>query len=170
MAAGSTYTPIATVSTTASSYTFSSIPSTYTDLILIGSLRSNKNSASTDTLFLTFNGDTTSGLYSSTRLFGNGSAASSSRQTDQNQIAVPEIVADTTAANVFAPTIIQVMNYKNSTTFKTALNRTNTAGDLVGAIVGLWRNTNAITSLTVAPASGSFMSGSTLTLYGIASA
>ena len=170
MAAGSTYTPIATVSTSAASYTFSSIPSTYTDLILVGNLRSTKNTGTSDTLFLRFNGDSSSGFYSSTRLFGNGSSATSSRQTDQNEIAVPEISADGDTAGIFAPTLIQIMNYSNSTTYKTALNRTNTANVLVGAIVGLWRNTSAINSITVLPAGGNFKAGSTLTLYGIAAA
>lgn len=68
--------------------------------------------------------------------------------------------------------IIQINNYSNSTTYKTAFMRTNTASTYgtVFAIVGLWRSTAAITSITLTPDAGSFATGSTFSLYGIAAA
>jgi hypothetical protein len=59
------------------------------------------------------------------------------------------------------------MNYSNTTTFKTMLNRSNVPSTGTGATVGLWRNTAAISSLTITSESGNLQSGSTFTLYGI---
>ena len=78
----STMTPIATntlVSAT-NSITFSSIPQGYTDLILIHS----NISGTTQQLRLTFNGDSGSN-YSTTELYGTGSAVSHARRRFQRQ-------------------------------------------------------------------------------------
>jgi hypothetical protein len=64
--------------------------------------------------------------------------------------------------------IWQIMNYSNSTTNKSALNRGGGAGTNVEAYAGLWRNTAAITSVTVLTTN--FAAGSTFTLYGVKSA
>lgn len=166
MAAGSTYTPIATTTTSGSqaSVTFNSF-SGYTDLILIiaakdsnGSLDGNAN--------ITFNSDTGSN-YSTTYLYGTGSVAGSTRVSNANN--TPALVTGSTANN-FGTTIVQIMNYSNSTTYKTVLSRGNSAESVLAARVGLWRNTAAITSLTATAAGGSWVNGSTFTLYGIAAA
>jgi hypothetical protein len=70
------------------------------------------------------------------------------------------------------PWIISVQNYANSTTYKTVLARFNNPDSLTNALVGMWRNTAAITtiSLTAESGSGDFQSGSTFTLYGVKSA
>jgi hypothetical protein len=62
------------------------------------------------------------------------------------------------------------MNYSNSTTNKTVVARANNAGNQLNALVALWRNTAAITNVTVDAIFGSFNSGTTVSLYGIASA
>jgi hypothetical protein len=65
------------------------------------------------------------------------------------------------------------MNYSNTTTYKTALNRSNQAAGGVDATVGLWRSTAAIDTIRFyANTNGSqnFLTGSTFTLYGIAAA
>ena len=167
MPAGSTYTPIATttLSSSTSSYTFSSIPSTYTDLVLI--VRGKMVSGAYDTA-LRFNGDTGTN-YSRTILTGTGSAASSGRGTSQNVMYIDGNGVKDTTFN--SNDIIHIMNYSNSTTYKTAISRSNNAGTGVDANVGLWRNTAAITSITIlAMSSGTWDTGSTFTLYGIASA
>ena len=80
MAAGSTYTPIATTtaSGSASSVTFSSIPSTYTDLVIVADIL---GAASTADAVLRFNSDTTSN-YSETVIRGDGSSAASARYSE----------------------------------------------------------------------------------------
>jgi hypothetical protein len=66
--------------------------------------------------------------------------------------------------------IFQLQNYSNATTNKTVLCRSGVADDLTRAMVGLWRSTSAVTSILTAPVSGSFATGTTLTLYGIQAA
>jgi hypothetical protein len=164
MAAGSTYTPIATqtLGSNTTTVTFSSIAGTYTDLILIVQ---GKDATTTDAFTIQLNGDTATN-YSMTAMQGNGSSASSFRDSSQNFIQ-NMLVMDTTAV---ANGTFHFMNYANTTTYKTILCR----GDLVDfatrTSVGLWRSTSAITSIAVKMGSSQFATGSTFTLYGIAAA
>ena len=166
----STYTPIATttLAVSAASYTFSSIPSTYTDLILIAAVKGTVGSPTDYTEQLQYNGDTTSGLYSDTILKGDGTTASSNRHSGQNQIYISTLGYLSTT-NI-RTTIVQIQNYANTSTYKTCLVRDNQADAAVGATVGLWRNTAAISSVTMSLQGGTFGIGSTFTLYGILSA
>jgi len=164
MAAGATYTPIqtTTLGSAQASYTFSSIPSTYTDLIIV----CNAKSAGTPTIRLGFNSDTGSN-YSSTILYGDGSSAGSVRVSNETSMNIGGVVTE------FGTTIINVMNYSNSTTYKTVIGdyrMVSAAYGEAGAKVGLWRNTAAISSITISTASSTFSIGSTFTLYGITAA
>jgi hypothetical protein len=160
-----TYESIATTTlSTTSTYTFTSIPSTYTDLVLVmGSI----TFSSGGNPQIQFNSDTTTN-YSNTDLYGNGTSALSTRNSNNNHINVG--FSGTNGSSTEPSTIIiQVMNYANSTTNKTLLGRGNRAGGETQTNVGLWRKTpEAITSITVKVASGG-MSG-TATLYGIKAA
>jgi hypothetical protein len=164
MAAGSTYTPLATqtLGSAAASVTFSSISGSYTDLVLV---INGGNSIGTN-LSLQFNSDTGSN-YSSTRLQGNGSTASSTRYSSQVEMIGPQV--STSNDNVI---IANIMNYSNATTYKSVLMRGNDASGVVNAYVGLWRSTAAITSVKIITYTNSYTinSGSTLTLYGIVAA
>ncbi len=156
MAAGATYFPIATTTTSggSTSVTLSSIPSTYTDLVLV---MAGSNSANSD-LRMRFNGDTGSN-YSATVLFGDGSAANSFRESNQ-----------TSFYGAFGPNsnnIITIQNYANTTTYKTALTRSNMPHVYVFAMAQMWRSTAAINSVTLYVTSGSYNAGVTFTLYGI---
>ena len=167
MAAGSTYTPIATTTfgSAASSYTFSSIPSTYTDLTIVVYVPSNSTN---DDMFMQFNSDTATN-YSATWLRGNGSAAASIRSSNITGVRMSDGGSPTTTAASLLT--IQVQNYSNATTYKTALIRANNAaGNGLDAFVGLWRSTAAINTIKIYPASGSMATGTTMTLYGIAAA
>lgn len=160
----STYTPIATTTlgSTTQSYTFSSIPSTYTDLVLITNM---KVASGQDNICVRLNGDTGTN-YSYTRIKGNGSSAGSDRGTNGTQA----LIGNESNAQ-FTTEITHFMNYANSTTYKTILARSNATDSEVVAWVNLWRSTSAITSILVRSAGGGgFVSGSTLTLYGIAAA
>ena len=66
--------------------------------------------------------------------------------------------------------IMNFQNYANASVFKTVLIKYSDAANDVAARVGLWRNTNAITSITISTDSSTFQVGSTFTLYGIAAA
>lgn len=167
MAAGSTYTPIATTTlgSAAASYTFSSISGSYTDLILITNV---KNVTAAAEVRFQVNGDTATN-YSYTYLSGNGTSAFSGRGTSADHIPC-NAYAD--ASTTFAQTTsTHFQNYSNTTTYKTFLDRASNANNGVDAIVGLWRSTAAITSIKVYLGTGANMdTGSTFTLYGISAA
>lgn len=162
-----TYSQIATqtLGSAASSVTFSGISGTYTDLVLVATP---KVTAST-TFAVRFNSDTGSN-YSATFLYGDGTSAVSTRVTSQTEIRVTYgATARSTNTGMFT---VQINNYSNSTTNKTVLSREDWAGEGTGAIVGLWRSTSAITSITIIPISGGTIidTGSTFSLYGIKAA
>ena len=160
----STMTPIATntLAATASSVTFSSVPQGYTDLVLITSCSSSTNWDA----YIRFNSDSGSN-YSYTVLYGTGSAAGSYRASDTGILQDFQASVNTEISN----RITQVMNYSNTTTYKTLLNRANRSNAGTDAIVGLWRNTAAITTLEITSrGANTFAAGSTFTLYGIKAA
>jgi hypothetical protein len=178
-----TYEPIATqtLGSAAASVTFSSIPATYTDLILAASIRSDAVTFNNMNFpILRLNGDSTSGFYSVTSLYsrntGSGDTANSGRSSSQNEINFGGVVTTSMSASTFSPWIAHFLNYSNTTTYKTVLNRIASASNLTSsdgssAGVGLWRNTAAITSISLtATSSGNFVIGSTFTLYGIKAA
>jgi len=159
-----TYESIATntLSSAASSVTFSTISGSYTDLVLVSNGKMAAGSAVNNKI--TFNSDTASN-YSRTYVYGDGSTALSGRDSSQNNLGF--IYWNSTNPS---NTIVQIMNYSNATTYKTALARTSEDG-VAAAYVGLWRSTSAITSITITRGStNDFASGSTFTLYGIKSA
>ena len=160
-----TYEPIATTTlgSAAASYTFSSIPSTYTDLILVFS---GAASTSTSYISLQYNSDTATN-YSVTLLRGNGSAASSSRYSSLTEIYASISATNTTDIN---NVIFQIQNYSNTTTYKTSLSRANNASVSTETGVGLWRSTAAINAIKISSPTQNFATGSTFTLYGIKAA
>ena len=160
-----TYEPIATytVTTAQASYTFSSIPATYTDLVMV---IAGIPSTSTVGQTIRVNGDTGSN-YSTTLINGNGTTAVSARYTSNTGW---EGMNYTAALSPIYNTITSILNYSNTTTYKTALTRYNGSNVEVSASVNLWRNTAAITSITALIPSGTYAAGSTFTLYGIKAA
>ena len=160
-----TYEPIETqtLGTAVASVTFSSIPQTYTDLVLIAN-SSTTTVASSEINKMTFNSDTATN-YSTTTLAGNGSSAASFRATSQAYIRAGRNTAN--GESYFVPNKIQIMNYANTTTFKTAIAQGPEAGAYIENDVGLWRSTSAITSVTLTAGLNNYKVGSTFTLYGI---
>jgi hypothetical protein len=158
-----TYEPIATTTvsgTSTGTITFSSISGTYTDLRLVAQAQ-----VSDGYCLLRVNGDSGTN-YSNTRLTGNGSSASSSRSSSDAQWFI-----NVEGANLNSNFTVDFMNYSNATTYKTKLSRISRAADSVVQDVSLWRNTSAITSISViVPAANNWVAGSTFTLYGIKAA
>lgn len=170
MSKTATYSLIAsyTVPSTTASYTFSSIPGTFTDLVLVVT---GIGAVATTFPYMQFNGLSTN-IYSDTQLYGNGTSAGSSRRTAQSRGYIAEQVEMYTSQT--SNTLVHIMDYSNSTTYKTYLVRNNnTSGTYSGteAIVGLAQLTAAITSITIGTAVGgvdkNFASGTTFKLYGI---
>lgn len=175
MAAGLTYVPIATQTisgSTTSTITFSSIPSTYTDLVLVANIASG---GAGDIYMAKLNSDTSpsSTNYSQTILYADGSTVGSYENLNYPVLFLGYMPL--TSSNAFSTTISHFMNYSNTTSYKTVLSRTNDTTNAVGAAVGifpnLWRNTAAISTITlVTQNSTGFKVGSTLSLYGITAA
>jgi len=164
MPAGKTYTPLArtTLSSAAATVTFNSISGSYTDLVLI---INGYDIDGNGYLTMQFNGNTGSN-YSRTTLSGNGSTTTSIRNSNST-VLYPTIGPSLT--NIGGD-IIHFLNYSNTTTNKTVLFRGSQTGNATIAQVGLWRNTSAITSISLSAASGNIAAGSTFTLYGILAA
>lgn len=162
MPAGSTYTPIATTTlgSAQSSYTFSSISGSYTDLVLI--IAGTTTTADGGYRFQ-LNGDTGTN-YSWTQVGGNGSITFSNRGSNDTSMTLGR------GGSTESVSVIQFQNYSNTTTNKTVLGRGNNAAAWVMANIGLWRSTSAVNSIRIAHESGNLNTGTTLTLYGIASA
>jgi len=170
MPAGATYEPISTTTLGADSatVTINSIPSTYTDLILIGVVTT---SAAAEIPQIRFNGDTATN-YSRTEIMGNGTAASSTRSSNQTRfpLGFGNTGTSTTIPGFFKVHIFSYAGSTNKTVLSEASNDQNGSGD-VTRLVGLWRNTAAITSLTLSLGTGvNYKTGSTFTLYGIKAA
>jgi hypothetical protein len=166
MAAGATYEPIATASGTGSSttITFASIPQTYTDLVIVAS----NIDVQIDDMGARLNQDSGSN-YSRTRITGDGTTAASFRNSNLSKVYFG--YKDGTASTQTYG-ILNLMNYSNSTTYKTGLARYSTysSGYATMTEVYLWRNTAAITRIDIDSGNANFSTNCKFTLYGIAAA
>ncbi len=155
-----TYTPLAnvTLGSATGSVTFSSIPATYRDLILVTNATSLVGGPFA---FLRFNGDTGSN-YNYVFMYGDGSSAVSSVTSSSTQ----GFIGNTDAAGINT-TITQIMDYSATDKHKSYLARNGRAGGLVIATAGRWANTNAVTSMSVTVSTSTFAIGSTFSLYGV---
>lgn len=168
-----TYTFIAsnTLSSSAASVTFSSIPATYTDLVVRITARAN-NAANSTTLGVQFNSDTSTN-YSYIFLTGNGSVVSSTLSGNFGTTYVGQMNSDSATASTFGSAELYVPSYtvsQNKPISGIGMSENDSAaagGAVIRAVAGLWRNTAAITSMILTPTTGSFVSGSSFFLYGI---
>jgi hypothetical protein len=161
-----TYEKIAsnTLGSGTTSVTFSSVSSAYTDIVLVCSV----TNTTTQALYARFNGDTATN-YSATYMYGDGSSASSSRQTTNDKLLLGAVAAGLSSTN---PTVFisNIQNYSNTTTNKTVLTRASLGSGEVDAVVGRWASTSAISTILIYPSGGTLQTGSTFTLYGIKAA
>jgi hypothetical protein len=167
-----TFTKIASVtvgSGGASSIDFTSIPSTYTDLVV--KLSARRSQAYADT-YLRFNNDSGAN-YSWRQVRGDGSSTSSASGSAQTY-ALSGNGADrsTYTANTFGSIEIYVPNYagSNAKSFSVdSVNENNATQADAMLLAGLWSGTSAINRVTLYPdiGYGDFVQYSTATLYGI---
>jgi hypothetical protein len=155
-----TYDSIATqtLGSNTATVTFSSIPATYTDLVLVMQFDKDADSGS----WFRVNNDSGSN-YSTTDVRGNGTTASSGRDSSATVGRYFRGLANTTANNLV---IMNFMNYSNTTTYKTIISRANNANG-TEANVNLWRSTSAINEINLITSTGTYKTGSTFSLYGI---
>ena len=154
-----TYTALATVTlgSSASSVTFSSIPATYRDLILVTDIIP---TSTLNRIRLRFNGDTGSN-FSWVNAGGNGSATFSSSETTDH------ILIGFLGGGFRSMITTQVMDYSATDKHTAVLSRDSTAGEGVQMRAGRWANTAAVTSVNLTTEASSFASGTTLSLYGV---
>jgi hypothetical protein len=142
--------------------TFSSIPSTYTDLrlTLVASI-----TTGSDVVNMRFNGDTATN-YSNTTLYGTGSAAGSFRKNNDNKIGFNDGTAGiSTVIDFYTADIFSYAGSTNKTCLKTTSDDKNGSGG-VEVSVSLYRSASAINSVSVFSGT-TFATGTTATLYGI---
>ena len=149
------------------SISFSSIPATYTDLVLQLSLRSAAAGVNPG-LILKFNSVGTG--YSSRNVYGTGSGTGSYSDTS-GEIGV--LAGNLATASVFGNGAIYIPNYAGSTNKSFSADTVNennatSASDFLYA--GLWSNTAAITSIQITEGgANNFLQYSTAYLYGVKS-
>lgn len=159
-----TYKALATITlgSSAASVTFSSIPGTYRDLVLVSNIR--QNTTGVRQCVLRPNGD--SGNAFLVFMDGSGAAAFSGTASAMAMF----YIASGPAANTNATSITQIIDYSATDKFKTILTRAGSSFDPVSAYASAWTSTSAINSMTIfANSGGDISAGSTFDLYGIAS-
>ena len=171
-----TYEAIATVtvgSGGAATIGFTSIPATYTDLLIKLSLRSNQNANTGENLRLRFNGSTAS-VYSDRALEGNGSSAASYNASSQTSALVAYGNTNNTTSNTFANIELYIPNYTSTTAAKSISGDSVVENNATLAFcylsAALWNPATqvAITSILLYPQVASqWVQYSTATLYGI---
>jgi len=160
-----------TLSGSASSFNFASIPSQFAHLQVVVHARGDTAATSTN-LSMQFNGDTTA-TYFWERLIGQAGTASADEGTGITSINLGAIPAATATADVFGSAEVLIPNYVGAhLKLFQCLNgyRTSLAGGAGSLILeaGMWDNGTGINRVTIFPSAGSFVSGSRATLYGLA--
>lgn len=163
--------PIASQTLTSSGeLRFNDIPQTFQDLFISVSARSNQTSTPT-AYYGGFNnnyGGNTN--YSTTTILGNSSSVSSIRQTNQAGIWADGFIPGSTAkSGVYGAMNMHILNYANTTHFKTYIMQCAADTDESGntsLTVGTWRQSSAINSIYLTTPLN-FVAGSTFSLYGI---
>jgi hypothetical protein len=153
-----TYTALAntTLTATAASITFSSIPSTYRDLVIV--LNAN-GAGSIDRATITLNGSGTSSTY--VFMSGSGTAETSGTGSDSRLSVIAMQTASFTQMN------LNIMDYSATDKHKVVLTRSSITANNVSGIVTRRAITAAVTSVSLV--SNVFGIGTTAALYGIVS-
>lgn len=150
---------------------FTSIPQTYTDLMVVHSMRG-ANASTIATVDITFN-NSTSG-YTNRSIFGTSTTVYAYTYNSLQYLWGGYYQGNSTTANAFGNGQIYIPQYTSSTLAKTLLidqvsENNSTASDAAFATIngGLWNNTAAITSVKLKNEYGNWLEHSTATLYGI---
>jgi hypothetical protein len=152
------------LSSAQSSITFSSIPQTFTDLLLVTSARKNNVSPQ---VTMRFNGSTSG--YSARGFLGITEQSSIFTYTDTT-ILGGLTARSTSTANTFSNNAVYISNYTSSNAKSTSLDavhENNAAAANQWFEAGLWNNSAAITEIQLLVGSDSFTAGTSATLYGV---
>lgn len=160
-----------TLTGTQSTVVFSSIPATYTDLVIKMSTRSNKTSW-LEEVYLRFNSDSTT-KYSYTALGQGGGSPFSSVVSNDTSATGSLTVAASSTSNTFALTEVYIPSYTASQNKPFSIIDAPEMNDAstyfqMESVASLYRSTTAISNILIGLVNGnSFVSGSSFYLYGI---
>jgi hypothetical protein len=149
------------LTSTTASVTFSSIPTTYRDLILVVSGTMTSNNAA----WLRFNSDTGAN-YNRIWMQGNGSTATSGSTTNATSLYVSN--TDAFSSTVVNTMIVQILDYRAIDKHKSGLLRLDRSDAVTSALGFRWASTSSITSILI-DGDGDYAAGTTFYLYGIVS-
>lgn len=166
MAAGNTFDIIGSTTlanSTTSTYTFSSIPSTYNELYVV--VAGQTTTANDNSLAFQFNGDTSATQYAWYAYDGNNAVVSATGSLLVNQ---PNIQFGLITSVGQSVSIGRIIGYSTSGIYKGVMGEGG-FNTRVRGYSGFWNSTAVINSVTVYiyPNAANFVSGSTITLYGI---
>jgi hypothetical protein len=150
-----------------SNFNFTNIPQTYQDLMLVVSSGTQQSGSAADYARLVLNGGTIG--MSTTLLTGDGSSVTSTRESNTTSGGAIGI-RPAYAANLQGAFITHILNYANTSTYKTSISRA--ASDANGSgttqlTVSLWQSTAAINAIIWGGTGNYPGAGSIATLYGI---
>ncbi len=150
----------------ASEITFSGFPSFYRDLVVVGSLRTDRG-ANNDPIRVRFNGDSTTGNYSRVSMSGNGSSPASYYDSPGEVIVDAGATGASANANTFSIFKLELIDYRQSNKHKTGLTWSEVAATEVRRQAFRWASNSSVASISITPYFGTtFSAGSTLSLYG----
>ncbi len=169
--APNSYESIATSTPSGTDVTFTSIPQTYKHLQIRVLSRTTRNDAAVDGLYLRFNGDTASNYsyHFGINGLGSGTPTSSGSANVATMVMTFSGADAQTTANVFTAYVIDILDYTNTSKYKTVRSLNGYDANGSGSVMlssANWRNTNSVTSIRLF-AEGNFVSGSHFALYGI---
>jgi hypothetical protein len=145
---------------------FTSIPATYTDLLLKISSRGDRTSATFDGIYVKFNTSSTA-----TTIYFEGNGASASAGPSGNFAGIAS--ATTATSNTFSNVEMYIPNYtvsQNKSYNSDSAHETNATTAYIDLIAGLWASTAVINQITLNLNAGNFVQYSTAYLYGISNA
>tara|TARA_Y100000401_G_scaffold2737_1_gene1956 strand:- start:314 stop:832 length:519 start_codon:yes stop_codon:yes gene_type:complete len=167
-------TKIETLSGSGYTVDFNSIPSTYDDLMVIGSAKTDQTSNGSvagNSFYFRFNGDSSNDYaygYWGTSAAGYDEAL----QTSISSVSLPGCATSQSSNAGWGHFYIHIPGYKQTTSQKSFLYQGGFASASRGAFIaaGNWNKTAAITSMSIGPLYGQYVSGTRMTLYGITNA
>ena len=158
-----------TLSTSAATITFSSIPDTFTHLQIRGFAQQTNNAGANCTI--RYNSDSSSN-YNSHYLGGNGSTTGAGYFINGSTTGGYAFDSAGNGSSAFSGFIIDILDYKNTNKYTTTKSLSgwsnNSNSENVSMMSSTWRNTAAVTNITLQDYSGgSFAQYSEFALYGI---
>lgn len=151
----------------------SSIPATYRDLRLVITVRSDF-AATNANLYIRANSDTTAANYFSQYVAGTGAAGVAQENNGSTaSITNVNVPGATSPSNTFAGGVYTFHNYASASYVKTVTGilghrfTTGASSNVIYTSSGIWNSTAALNAITLALSAGSFVAGTSYTLYGL---